>query len=325
MKKSFFLAPEYLSLPFFGLCITQSSIKLTHLKRKSFGYIPSVIENIEINETCDFFTDHNSVEECEKLTQNLKDLKKKYNIQFVQLSIPEEDAYVFRTSIPTSTLDLVEEFIQNNIDQYIPFVAADVYFDYKILKSHSLETTPIVVTAIPRVIVQKYTNLLNSCGITTLGCEPETHAIARCVIDKGDLDPYLIINIGASSSSISVVEEGLVQYTQALTLKTPDVINGMSAEVANSFKDSINKVIIYWFTSKDHQAQNPKIENIILTGENIESSNLINFLESNLAVNVSYANVWKNCFDVHDYVPEISKEDSLKYAACIGLAMFKIK
>lgn len=90
-------------------------------------------------------------------------------------------------------------------------------------------------------------------------------------------------------------------------------------------KTVLKKVIIYWFTSKDQSLKTNKIENVILTGENMDSSELVNFLESNLSVNASIANVWKNCFDINTYVPQVSKKDSLKYAICIGLSLFNLK
>lgn len=326
MKNSFFQTPEFLVLPFFGLSISQTSIKITKLKNKKVGKVPFILDEVPLKERCDFFSDTDLYSDCVELKKSLKNLKNKYKIDFVQLSIPEENTYVFRILIPNNTLELVEEFIINNIEQYIPLAAGDVYFDYKILKSHINDTgIPIVVTAIPKIVVIKYTNLLESCGISVIGCEPETHAIAQCVIYKGDTNPYIIININKNSTNISIVEEGLVQYTQTLSMMTKDIINGISKETGSAFRDNINKVIIYWFTSKELHVQNSKIENIILTGENIDSSDIINFLESNLPVNATFANVWTNCFDIHEYVPKISKKDSLKYATCIGLAMTKIK
>lgn len=326
MKCSFFQPPQFLSLPFFGLSISHASIKITKLKKKNFGNMPVVISEVILKETCDMFFNSNSYSECNDLKKSLIDLRKKHKIRFVQLAIPEENTYVFRILIPNNTIELIEEFIVNNIDQYIPLNASDVYFDYKILKSHIADSNiPVVVTAIPKIIIEKYTDLLGSCGISVIACEPETHAIARCVIDKGDVNPYIILNINRYGTNVSVVEEGLVQYTQTLSIRTQDVAQGVSTEIATSLKDSINKVIIYWFTSKEQHIQNSKIENIILTGEEIESSDIINFLESNLFVNATFANVWKNCFDIHEYVPAISKKDSLKYAAAIGLSLYKIK
>jgi len=324
MKSSFLQPPEFLSLPFFGMSVSQSSIRLTKFKNNKAGYVPDIVDEVLIKETCDFFTNPNSYADCSEIIKALKDLKKKHAIHFIQLAVPEENTYVFRISIP-GTIEIVEDFILNNIDQYIPLTAAEVCFDYKILTAHSTDTTTVVVvTAIPRLVIEKYTSLFESCGLFILAFEPETHAIARCVIDVGDMSPYVIINVVHQSTSISVVEEGRVQYTQTIPIKTEDIAQ-VSPENAKVFQESINKVIIYWFTSKDQHVQNPKIENIILTGENMQSSDLINFLESSLSVNVTFADVWKNCFDIQQYVPKISKKDSLKYATCIGLSLSNIK
>lgn len=326
MKSSFLNAPEFLSLPFFGLNINQTSVKITKLKKTSVGFIPHVVDEVLIHNVCDFFTDTNTYSECEELKKILTDLKKKYSMQFVQLAVSEESTYVFKILIPNEALDLADEFILNNIDQYIPLNSEDVYFDYRILDSHKTgENTPAIVTAIPKNILEKYSKLLDSCGMFLISVEPETHALARCLIQKGDLNPYILININQYATNISVVEEGFVQYTQTIPINTQSVINDMTPDIANLLKDSIKKVIIYWFTSKDQSLKTNKIENVILTGENMDSSELVNFLESNLSVNASIANVWKNCFDINTYVPQVSKKDSLKYAICIGLSLFNLK
>jgi Tfp pilus assembly PilM family ATPase len=326
MKISFLETPEFLALPIFGLNISQSSVKLLKLKKKEQGLVPAIFDEVHLQELCTFFTDSDTYSECNELKKALVDLRNKHGVRFVQLSIPEENTYVFRIMVPHDAIPMIDDFISNNMDQYIPLASIEVFFDYKILKSHiSDESVPVVVTAIPRAIVEKYTSVLESCGILIVGCEPETHAIARCVIDKGDVNPYIIMYIDEYATKISVVEEGLVQYTQTLAVKTNDIIEKISPETTSNLKDTINKVIIYWFTSKEQHTQAHKIENVILTGIGVDSPELINFFESNLSVNATYANVWKNCFDITKYIPEMSKKASLKYAPCIGLSMFKIK
>jgi Tfp pilus assembly PilM family ATPase len=326
MKISFLETPEFLSLPIFGVSISQSSVKVVKLKKKKQGLIPAVFAEEKISETCDFFNDNAEYSECEHLKKALKTLKKKHNIRFAQVSVPEENTYVFRITVPHDVILMVDEFIVNNIDQYIPLTSAEVFFDYKILKSHATDTmVPIVVTAIPRNVVEKYASLFKACGIFVIGCEPETHAIARCAVDKGDLNPYIIMYIDDYATKISVVEEGLVQYTQTLAIKSNDILGVISPETTTILKDVINKVIIYWFTSKDQHSETHKIENVILTGVGVDSPEFVNFFESNLSVNVEHANVWKNCFDITTYIPLMSKKDSFKYAACVGLSMFKLK
>ncbi len=326
MKLSFFNPPEFLSLPTFGLDISRSSIKLSKLEEKDIGKIPKFVEEIKLSETCEFFSKEKNATECVEVRGALTKLKKKYKIDFVRVSIPEENTYIFRTLVPGDVLHTIEEFIMYNLDQYIPLDPQEVIFDYKILADRSHEgKIPVIVTAIPKKVINDFTTIIESCGLSVIAFEPETHAISRAVIDREDLNPYIIINVDHHSTSISVVEDGFVQYTQTLPIAGDDISKKMSPGTANVFKDSINKVIIYWFTSKDQVYPSQKIENIILTGEALDSPNLINFLESNLFVNATFGNVWANCFELNEYVPKISKMDSLKYATCIGLCLSKIK
>lgn len=326
MKSSFLNPPEFLTLPIFGLDISRSSIKLSKLQKNKNGMVPLFVDEIPVSETCELFTKYIPGKECKEIISGILRLKKKYSINFVQISIPEENTYVFRIEVAKDVLHTLEEYILYNLDQYIPLTSQEVIFDFRVLKSKSDgEYVPVIVTAIPKIIIEQYTDIIEACGITVVACEPETHAIARAVIDNNDMNPYIIINVDQHSTNISIVEDGLVQYTQTLPIFGYEITKSISKQNADTFKNNINKVIIYWFTSKDKKYQTSKIENIILTGEALDSSFLINFLESNLFANVTIANVWKNCFDLHSYIPKISKKDSLKYATCIGLCLSKNK
>lgn len=325
MSLSFSNPSEFLALPIFGLDISQSSIRLTKLKRTSAGLVPQHIARVAVTETCELFTGQSSHSDCQEIKKVLTDLRKKYKIEFVHVSIPEEKTYVFKVDLPNDALHSIEEFIIYNMDQYVPLNPQELLFDYKVLHSHAGPTsTPAVVTAIPRLVIEQYTDIIESAGISVIAFEPETHAIARAVIDKDDNNPYIIINVDSFATKVSVVEDGLVQYTQTLPVSGKDIVT-ISDSVATALKESINRVIVYWFTSKAKENQGARIENIILTGEGVGSPNLINFLESNLSVNAAFGNVWKNCFSLNDYVPQLSKQDSLQYAACVGLCLDKIK
>ena len=326
MKLSFSHPPEFLCMPVFGLDISQSSIRLTKLKRTNFGLVPSQVARVAISETCELFTGQNTHAVCQEVKKVLTELRKKHKIEFARISVPEEKTYVFRVMLPNDALHSIEEFILYNMDQYIPLNPQEVVFDYKVLHHRMTnETTPVVVTAIPRSVIDTYTDIVESAGISLVACEPETHAIARAVIHTDDMNPYIIINVDSFETNISVVEDGLVQYTQTLPVTGTDIAQAISPQTAAALKESISKVIVFWFTSKDQSVQSARIENVILTGEGVGTSSLINFLESNLSVNAAFGDVWKNCFDLNDHVPQISNAESLQYATCVGLSLAKTK
>ncbi len=326
MKKTFFQAPEYLSLPLFGLNIVKNQIRVVKLKKTKNGQIPEYFETFTTPDVCDFFTTSDSQNPCDSLKEVLKSIKQKTKMTFAHVSISEDQTYIFKMQAPQEAKDSLADFISNNLDQYIPLQSTEVQFDYKIIKNNQNQNNiSLVVTAIPRFIIEKYAALLESCGIYMVGCEPETHALVRAIIDKGDVNPYISINIDDFATRISVIENGLVQYSQTVSVVSADVKGEISVETTQKLKDIINRVIIFWFTSKDSNVHPVKIQNLILTGVDVDSPELVHFFENNLAVHVAHANVWKNCFDLTSYIPELSKKDSLGYVVAIGLSMFNLK
>ncbi len=326
MSFSFLQPSEFLTLPIFGIDISQSSIKIARLKKKSVGLVPHIIDEFEISETCELFSGSGEVSSCDEVRKGLLHLKKKYKIEFARISIPEEKTYVFRVLVPRDALNTIEDFVLFNLDQYVPLEPQDVLFDYKILEApKGADKIPVVVTVIPRHIIEQYTSIVESCGIMIVSYEAETHAISRAVIERGNSNPYIIINVDTYVITISIVEEDLVQYTQTLNCDPQGQTRQLSEGTLAELRDTLKKVIIYWLTSQEQKESSKKLENVILTGEAIHSASLINFLESNLFVNATVGNTWKNCFDINAYIPEISKQESLKYTTCVGLCLSRLK
>ena len=80
---------------------------------------------------------------------------------------------------------------------------------------------------------------------------------------------------------------------------------------------------MYWFTNKrdGQDQQETKITTAIATGSYATNELLIQYLEESAHIVVQQANVWTNCFSLDDFVPEISRDESMVYATSIGLAL----
>ena len=64
------------------------------------------------------------------------------------------------------------------------------------------------------------------------------------------------------------------------------------------------------------------MDRIILCGRDALIVGFDRYLALNLEMNVSVANIWTNNFKTEEYVPEISKLDSMDLAALNGLSQF---
>ena len=91
------------------------------------------------------------------------------------------------------------------------------------------------------------------------------------------------------------------------------LINTVSA-----IKDEIYKVIAYCNAREDVDGQ---VEKVVLCGRDSMIVGFDQYLLTNLNLNVEVGNVWTNNFDLVEYLPEISRVDSLDLAAVNGLGL----
>ncbi len=68
----------------------------------------------------------------------------------------------------------------------------------------------LLVTGIPNVLINTYKTVFKKAGLKLLTLEVETNSLARALTRKGEL-PTLVLDIGAESTSIMVVQDALVQ------------------------------------------------------------------------------------------------------------------
>jgi Tfp pilus assembly PilM family ATPase len=318
-----FPMPKILSFDFVGVDLSLDTVRVMQLKDTRMGKIPWKYKEYPLKQKCSLFDVNPSENNCSELANVLQKVMKDFGVYYVNVSIPELKTYTYQTTVPRSAETNINEIILYSIVDNIPLSPQEALIDPYISK-RSKNSMEVIVSAIPNKVIELYTGFFEKVGLKPIAFEPETHAISRGIIKKGDNNPYLVLNLDGDISTISVIEDALVQFTQTLSVSRGDFKDGFKNQAAAELKDSINKIIIYWFTSRS-KSNDDKIQNMYLVGSGGGSNDLVNFLEKNLSVNVQFANVWANCFDLEKYIPNIHAKDSLKYATSVGLALKELK
>lgn len=318
----FFPIPKSLSLDFVGVDMCRSTLRVMQFEDSKFGKIPKRFKEYNLNQVCGLFEVNPEYKNCEELIGVLKQIKNDFGVKYVNVSIPEVRNYIYKTKIPTNVGKDLGKALIFSVEENVPIKPEDALIDYFVIKMDENDIEAIV-TVINKDIIEKYTQIFELAGLIPISFEPETHATARAIVKNVD-DQFVLVNLDQYVSSLAIIKNEVVQYAQILPLKGKNFAEGFDEEEARILKENINKVIIYWSTSlteKDLQ----KINTIFLVGKNAYSNELINYLEKHLPLNVKFANVWSNAFDLDDYIPNIHLKDSLKYATSIGLALKKLR
>lgn len=319
---SFFPPPRYLTFDPYSLDFSPDAVRLMHLKHSKHGLVPHEYKELKLKDLCDLLETSEDLNTCDELRSALILLKKEFDLKFVNVTLPETKTYVFKTSLPKIAFDSIDESILFKIEENVPLKASEVVFDYDVIgEQDDEEHIDVVVTTFPRTVIHTYTRLLNEVGLVPLSFESESQSLARSLVKVGDMTPYLILNMTEAKVGVAIVESGKVQYTSSIPVESQEVVKDLSGESAEHLKQQINKLLIFWFTNKNDTAHRAKVKTVILSGKYAAHPGLVDFLEKHLDIKIELANVWRNCFDLNQYVPEINQEESLNYAIAIGLAL----
>lgn len=337
-------------MPSFGLDISDESIKFVELNVTKEGIrlgkygerpiAPGIIESGKIIDP-------------KKLSDLLQNLRMTEGLRSVRVSLPEEQIYLFNLRLEKSGLKSVREGIELSLEEHIPIPAPDAIFDYELL-GEDAKSFNLQVAAIPKNIIEGYLSVFQTAGIRVQSFELEAQAITRAVIEKGDLDTYMIVDFGEKRTGIFIVSRGVVMFTSTLDvggIMLTSVIEksfnvsfeeaekmkkeyGLQRNVANKeifavllnsvsiLRDEIVKHFLYWHTHKDEEGRNNQpIKKIILCGGDSNLIGLSDYFSVSMKTKVDMANVWVNIVETSKSVPEINFKQALSFAAAIGLAL----
>lgn len=319
-----FPVPKFLSLDPVGIDISLRSVRAIRLKNSKYGLIPDRYKEVILKDKCELLEKKEDLEHCDELRNALRELKKEMNLKYITLSLPELKTYIFNTTLPIEALKTIDDALIIKLQENIPLEINEIVYDYVVASvNQNKATIDVVVTALPKNIIEVYTKLFKEEDLIPVAFESESQSVARAVVAEDDKTPYLVVNFGHAKISFAIVEKGVVYYTSSLPYSTDLILKDFSGQEAQILKSTLNKLLIYWFTNRHNPYSEEKITNLIVTGSYANAPGLAVFLEQHLHVNVSVANVWKNCFDINEYVPELDLQTSLQYNTAIGLTLLK--
>jgi len=306
-KKFFdlFPAPEFLAISRSGIAISDQDIKFAKLESGLFG---KGLQLVHLNRFNNQESDPSST---------LKRLTSRYDIEFINAILPDEKAYIFTNHIDSTSRGNIYDAVAFIIEENVPITLSESVFHFQIIEE--IQDPPVIklaVTVVPQREIVASISLLKSAGITPISFDLESQAIARAIIKRGDESPQLIVNLSGQKTGFYMVEKEIVQFstTRGQSIKDQSAFNGL--------KEELRRIVHFLNERIDKMGnQERKIEKILLCGAEAMDKNLAgNFLDS-VGIEYSFADVRTNVPKAEDSVMKMPFDESLDYAAAIGLVL----
>ena len=205
-----------------GLDIGSSSVKLVHLKEGKRGYtllawgeapLPpeAVVDNQLMNSAA--------------IVEAIRELvaQQRVKLKDVAIGVRGHSVIIKRISMPVMSQEDLDESIQWEAEQYIPFDVKDVNIDTQILtpQGDAAGQMDVLLVAAKKDMINDFTAVCAEAGLTATIVDVDAFAVQNAFetnYPQAPGQPVVLINVGAAVTNINIVNNGLATFTRDITV-----------------------------------------------------------------------------------------------------------
>jgi type IV pilus assembly protein PilM len=185
----------------------------------------------------------------------VRQLFKSHNFrqQNVAIAIGGYSTIVKKISVPTMAEEQLQETIQIEAEQYIPFDINDVNLDFQILEENEQNPSQMTVllVAAKQEVINDYIQLIELSGLNTCIIDVESFALQNIyeISNEDATDNVALIDIGASKTSLNILKGTHSVFMRDVSMGCGQInqkivsLTGCSASEAESIKFGDTKAV----------------------------------------------------------------------------------
>jgi type IV pilus assembly protein PilM len=205
-----------------GLDIGSSTVKLVQLKEKrggfgleAFGTAPlppeAIVDGALMNSSA--------------IVTAIQELvgQQKVKARDVAIGVRGHSVIIKKISMPRMSQEEVDESIQFEAEQYIPFDVKDVNIDTQILTpdGDAAGQMDVLLVAAKKDMINDYTAVCAEAGLAATVVDVDAFAVQNAYeanYDGGAGETVVLVNVGAAVTNINVVSRGVTTFTRDVTM-----------------------------------------------------------------------------------------------------------
>jgi type IV pilus assembly protein PilM len=242
-----------------GIDIGSSAIKIVQLKKSGGKAVLETYGELALGPYAKVEVGQATSLPTEKIAEALADLMKEKEVNISTnkcgVAIPFASSLMSLIEMPLLSQKQLSAMIPLEARKYIPVPISEVTLDWSIIPKEEnkpeadanddlkkvlpskVELVDILLVAIHNDTIKRYQEIVNKTGLESSFFEIEIFSTLRSVLDNNAL-PVMLIDMGAASTKLYVVERGIVRVSHTINRGSQDVTNIISKSMGISVHDA---------------------------------------------------------------------------------------
>ena len=205
-----------------GLDIGSSSVKLVQLKEKKGGY---ALQTFGMAKLPPETIVDGALMNSGAIVNAIQELVAEHKVRAkeVAIGVSGHSVIIKKISLPRMTQEELDESIQWEAEQYIPFDVKDVNIDTQILtpEADAAGQMDVLLVAAKKDMINDYTSVCAEAGLTATVVDVDAFAVQNAYeanYDSSPGDTVVIVNVGAAVTNLNVIAHGATTFTRDITM-----------------------------------------------------------------------------------------------------------
>ena len=238
-----------------GIDIGSSSIKAVQIRKENGKAVLETYGELATGPYKEAQVGQAAILTPDKLVEALSDLFRAANIttKNVAIAIPLRASLLTVIELPKVDQAKINEMVPLEARKYVPVPMSEVALDWFVIpkKEASLGDTPgsfeepnygrkpldvveVLVVAIHNNIISQYQSVISKMGLNAKPYEIETFSSIRSVFGR-DMGAMAVIDMGASSTRVSVVDYGITRVSHTINKGSQDITSALAQSLGIEF------------------------------------------------------------------------------------------
>lgn len=295
--------------PTFGLDIGFNTLKVAQVKgtgKNTTLQSASVVEIPQNSLTKDGIKDKQKLAQI--IITAIKSAKpKNVSTNLVTSALPESLVFTKTIDLPNMTQKEVDKNVPYQAGEFFPIPPEETYMDWQIIgQNKNNNTIEVIVVAAPKKAVNSLAETIKFAGLELVGLETKPISVARALITPEDLNSYLIVDIGARTSSLICYDTKTVKLTSTCAVGGAEITQDISESLKMLASEIVHLIKYY----QNRTGQVKVFKGILLAGGGANINKVSESLESLVKIKTNIA------------LPQVRLSNyDPKFATALGLAM----
>ena len=227
--------------------------------------------------------------------------------QFVSSALPESLVFTKSLDLPKMTPAEINKNIPNQATEFFPIPPQDTYMDWQIVGQYPTNNTiEVLVVAAPKVLVNALVETVKLAGLELMGLETKPSSLVRALIPPGNLEPTIILDIGAKISGLTCFDQQTIKLTSTVAVGGDEIKKDFDTAIKALATEIMH--LVKYYQNRIGQAQ--VFKKVVLAGGGANIKNVPETLTDLTKIQTALGTPWAN---LKTYDP--------RFATALGLAM----